>query len=71
VQHEDENEFLFRAPIETTAKFLVYRLQLDSHATGSDTLDLNDPPHMPLEDYGRVYVMEPEIGASRWEGVRA
>ncbi|HXH51358.1 MAG TPA: hypothetical protein VNM47_18625 [Terriglobia bacterium] len=70
VQDTEEDEFLFRADLETNGKFLVWRLQLDSHATGSDTLDLNDPPHLPLEDYGRVYVLEPEIGAGRYEGVR-
>jgi hypothetical protein len=70
VQHTEDNEYLYRAPLEINGKFLIYRLQLDSHATGSDTLDLNDPPHLPLEDYGRVYVLEPEYGAVRDEGVR-
>ena len=30
-----------------------------------NTMDLNDPPHMPMEVYGRVLMVSPQIGASR------
>lgn len=68
VETVEKDEALCRVPIEESGKFFLYRIQLDSHAGQGDTLDLNDPPHVPLETYGRVYVMEPEIGAGRDEG---
>jgi len=30
----------------------------------ANTMELNDPPHMPMETYGRVLMITPESGAS-------
>lgn len=40
------------------------RLQLTSHSADG-TLALNDPPHVPLENYGRVYITQALIGAQQ------
>ena len=39
-------------------------LQLTSHSADGTTA-LNVPPHIPLETYGRVWVVEPLAGTSR------
>ena len=60
-----EDSYLFRAKLttpETLHSFL--RLQLTSHSADGD-LTLNDPPHCPLENYGRVYDLIPALGNER------
>jgi endo-1,3-1,4-beta-glycanase ExoK len=47
---------------EMTHVYLWVRLASHS-ADGS--MALNDPPHMPLESYGRIYMVSPIIGTSR------
>lgn len=42
--------------------FLLMRLA--SHSADGTT-DLNSPPHMPLESYGRIWLLSPLLGASR------
>jgi hypothetical protein len=39
-------------------------LQLKSHSADGTTA-LNTPPHMPVESYGRVWLVAPQLGASR------
>jgi hypothetical protein len=43
---------------------LYLRLQLDSHQADG-TLQLNSPPHIPLETYGRIWEVVPMLGDSR------
>jgi hypothetical protein len=70
VYTKELRESRYRVGIEKPARFMVIRLQLDSHATGSETMELNDPPHLPLETYGRIWELKPEIGAGTQEGAR-
>lgn len=51
---------------QTTTKFSkgYIRMQLDSHSADGN-LDLNDPPHVPLETYGRVLLAQGLIGSSQ------
>ena len=39
-------------------------LQLTSHSADGTTA-LNNPPHMPVETYGRIWLVAPQLGASR------
>ncbi len=39
-------------------------LQLTSHSADGTTA-LNSPPHMPVETYGRIWLVSPQLGASR------
>lgn len=45
-------------------KNVFLRLQLTSHSADGN-LDLNSPPHIPLESYGRVYVSQALVGRGR------
>ena len=60
----------FRVDIDEGAEYMVIRLQLKSHPADAPAngLDLNYPPHVPLELYGRVYVLRSEVGATRQVG---
>lgn len=51
---------------QTTTKFNkgYLRIQLDSHSSDGN-LDLNDPPHVPLETYGRVYLGQGLVGSQQ------
>ncbi len=60
-----ERDFLYRVHLiqpEAVKKYL--RFQLTSHSADG-TLTLNDPPHVPLESYGRIYEVIPAIGGQR------
>jgi hypothetical protein len=58
------HDFQFRVTIDKPeVKHTFVRMQLSSQAGKS--LALNDPPHVPLEDYGRIYMMSPLSGPGR------
>ncbi len=33
-----------------------YRFQMNSHSADAPTTELSDPPHLPLETYGKIYM---------------
>ena len=43
---------------------VILWMRLKSHSADGNT-DLNDPPHLPLETYGRIWFVSPMIGTSR------
>lgn len=60
-----EQDFRFRVfftPPEIQRWYV--RFQLTSHSADGN-LELNDPPHVPLEDYGRLYELVPAYGDER------
>jgi hypothetical protein len=60
-----ENDFRFRVSlVPPEVQRLYLRFQLTSHSADGN-LDLNSPPHVPLEDYGRLYEFIPSIGDER------
>lgn len=60
-----ENDFLFRAYFATPEVQHEYiRFQLTSHSADGN-LNLNSPPHVPLENYGRLYELIPAVGDER------
>lgn len=60
-----ENDFLFRAYFTTPEVQHKYvRFQLTSHSADGN-LNLNNPVHVPLESYGRIYELIPAIGDGR------
>jgi hypothetical protein len=61
----EENNFQYRAKLKNPECNHVYlRFQLTSHSVDG-SLTLNSPPHMPIEDYGRIYAIYPALGAGR------
>jgi len=62
-----EDSFLYRAQLGDSGVDLLktyLRFQLTSHS-GDGSLALNSPPHVPLEDYGRIYEVIPSVGQAR------
>ena len=60
-----ENDFRFRVSlVPPEVQRLYLRFQLTSHSADGN-LDLNSPPHVPLEDYGRLYEFIPSVGDER------
>lgn len=60
-----ENDSLFRCGMDTPELRKVYvRFQLTSHSADG-TLALNNPPHVPLETYGRIWEVIPAVGQAR------
>lgn len=60
-----DNDFLFRAFFDHPEVQHVYiRFQLTSHSADGN-LNLNSPPHIPLESYGRLYEIIPVVGDER------
>lgn len=60
-----ENDFLYRQYlVPPEVQRLYVRFQLTSHSADG-TLALNSPPHIPLENYGRLYELVPAIGDER------
>lgn len=61
----DKNDFLFAANNKnSTINHLYIQFKLTSHSVDGN-LNLNDPPHLPLENYGRVYLTRGLIGEER------
>lgn len=60
-----ENDFLYRAYLDTPEVQHIYaRFVLASHSADGN-LQLNIPPHIPLENYGRLYELIPAAGDER------
>lgn len=60
-----ENDFQFKAPVTIPEMKSTYvRMQLTSHSADGN-LDLNNPPHIPLENYGRVFLTQALVGTQR------
>lgn len=60
-----ENDFLYRIfLIPPEVQHLYVRFQLTSHSSDGN-LNLNAPPHVPLESYGRLYELIPALGDTR------
>lgn len=61
----DENNNHWSVDIPHPEMVHVYiLLQLKSHSADGTTA-LNSPPHMPVESYGRIWLVSPQLGASR------
>ena len=64
VQGEDGNSH-WQVPITDAEMVHAYLLtQLESHSADGNT-NLNSPPHMPLETYGRIWLASPLAGGHR------
>ena len=62
---EHEKDGMWRVIVDEGDLTHCYlRMVLNGHSADG-TLDLNDPPHLPLETYGRVYVVTPAMGVAR------
>jgi len=62
----DENTSLWRMQIEEKVQYMQIRVQLESHAQDGGTLARSSPvAGIPLEWYGRVLLVRPEIGMPR------
>jgi hypothetical protein len=60
-----EQDFLFRVfLVPPEVQRLYVRFQLASHSADGN-LNLNNPIHVPLESYGRIYELVPAIGDER------
>lgn len=60
-----EQDFLYRANlVPPEVQRLYIRFELESHSADGN-LNLNSPPHLPLESYGRLYELVPAIGDER------
>lgn len=60
-----EQDFLYRVYlVPPEVQRLYVRFQLTSHSADGN-LNLNSPPHIPLESYGRLYELIPAIGDER------
>lgn len=60
-----EQDFLYRFYlVPPEVQQLYVRFQLASHSADGN-LALNNPPHLPLESYGRLYEMIPAMGDER------
>ncbi len=61
----EEGDNRWQVPIPNPEMVHAYiLLQLTSHSVDGTTA-LNDPPHMPVESYGRVWMVSPQLGAAR------
>lgn len=61
----DPSDFLFAANNKnSTVNHLYVRFQLTSHSADGN-LNLNDPPHLPLENYGRIYLTRGLVGTQQ------
>jgi hypothetical protein len=60
-----DRDFQYRVPLpEPECKYVYIEILLVSHSADGN-LDLNDPPHCPLETYGRVYMVAPLMKGAR------
>lgn len=60
-----EQDFLYRVfLVPPEVQRLYVRFQLTSHSADGN-LQLNSPPHIPLESYGRLYELIPALGDTR------
>jgi hypothetical protein len=61
---QDDYHFKTLAMSSEGLKHVFIRLQLASHSADG-TLALNDPPHVPLENYGRIYATQALVGKAQ------
>jgi hypothetical protein len=60
-----EYDFIYRVFLNPPEVQRLYaRFQLTSHSADGN-LNLNSPPHIPLENYGRLYELIPALGDER------
>lgn len=60
-----EHDFLYRVKlIPPEVQRLYVRFELTSHPQDGN-LELNNPIHVPLENYGRIYELVPSVGDTR------
>jgi hypothetical protein len=64
---EDDDTEIWQAPVEETAQFMLLRIKLTSDHTRG-TLANSSPLHIPLETYGRCWMMRPRFGIGEREG---
>lgn len=67
VQGSDGDSYFRAKPpagMSTEASHMYIRFQLTSHSADGN-LDSNDPPHNPLEVYGRIYLVQGLAGEQR------
>lgn len=59
----DQDSFHYRTMAMSSEglEHVYIRLQLTSHSADG-TLAMNDPPHVPLENYGRIYMTQALVG---------
>lgn len=61
----DDKDFLFAADNpNSTINHLFVRFQLTSHSADG-SLSLSNPPHIPVENYGRIYLTRGLLGAQQ------
>lgn len=64
-EHDSQYRVDLNVPkVTTELKHVYVRLKLRSHSEEGN-LELNDPPHIPLETYGRIYQVAPLLGSER------
>jgi hypothetical protein len=59
-----EDDYFYRAQIDKEMRNLFARFQLASHSS-TGTLALNTIPHVPVENYGRIYAALALVGEER------
>jgi hypothetical protein len=65
VYPDGEDDYHFRANLtRPQQKWLYLRFQLTSHSADGN-LNLNTAAHLPLETYGRIWCVQPVIGAGK------
>lgn len=61
----DQNHEYFANAKKTEQKWVYVRLQLTTHSDDAPATLLNDPPHLPLETYGRVHLTRATVEGQR------
>lgn len=67
-EEQDADTHRYRVNIEEPVQHMVFRIQRTSEI--GESLTDNSPKHIPLEVYGRLYVVRPELGRPRRQGGR-
>jgi hypothetical protein len=60
----DADDAHYNIDIGKELEHAIVKFTLSSHSTDG-TLALNDPPHIPLETYGRIWMVAPAVGTPR------
>lgn len=61
---QDDPRWRVENPSPEVKSHIYLRFQLDSHSADGN-LALNSPPHVPLETYGRIWELVPQLGPGR------
>jgi hypothetical protein len=60
------NDFKFHNRLKNgESNFFYIRLQMTSHSVDAPAAELSNPPHFPVEDYGKIYMTRILFGTSR------